>query len=163
VKTPVGLRPAALGARPRLLAAALALVVVAGVALWWVVGADSRRAAQACDLYEDQQEALETVVVEVGEAVERAGAADGGTVIGYVDDIDRELGSLRRWQSTTPRLERALGDDVDGDVGSTLTAVTGAVAQMQRLVESGSPEENLAWTGELATRLETADARCAEV
>lgn len=165
MKTPVGLRPAAWEPRQRLIAAAVAAVVVLIGAVWWIAGTDGRRAGAACDLYYGQQAPLRTTVSEVTEAAERARDAEDTTVIGYFNNINRELNTLRRWQSTMPRVEKALGDTADSDgsaaeAARTMDVLDGGVAEMQRLVEEGTPTANLDWIPELQARLQMVDDTC---
>ncbi len=164
MKTPVGLRPAAWEPRQRIIAAAVALLVVVGVTLWWLGGADERRAGAACDFYDDQQRALRTAGAEADEAADRGDDAGDTTVIGYFNDIDREFNSLRRWQSTYPRLTDTLGDvgsdGVDRDAASALDDLTDGVAQMQRLIEGAEPAEVRDYVPELDARLDEAGELC---
>lgn len=170
MKTPAGLRPATWPQRTRLVAAAVALLVAVGGTLWWVTGAEGRRAGEACDLYLEQQDALQTVLTEALEAADRAEGAASDSTIGFFDDIDRELNSLRRWRSTTPQLDDALGQVADPDGGGsgsevarTLGSVTEAVAEMQRLIEDGEPPQVRDEVPELEASMQDADDVCASL
>jgi len=160
VKTLLSRRPATWARRERLIAAVVAGVFVLGMGLWWVTGADDRRTAAACDLYQDQRAELATSLVEAGEAADRAEAAGGSSTIGSFDDIDTELNALRRWQSTTPRLDEALGEEADGEVATALAEVTDAAAELQRLIEDEPPVAVRAGTADLDERLSAADDAC---
>lgn len=167
MNTPVGLRPTAWEPRQRIIAAVVALLIVLGATLWWLGGTEGRRAASACDFYDDQQSALHTVTDEATEAADRAEAAKDDAVIGSFNDVDREFNSLRRWQSTYPRLTDALGDvgsdGVDSDAESTFDELTQGVAEMQRLIEGAEPAEVLDWVPELNARLDNADELCSSL
>ncbi len=169
MKTPVGLRPAAWEPRQRITAAVVALLVVLGASVVWLTGADDRRASAACEFLDDQGGALSTVADESAEAAERAAAASDDTVIGYFNNIDRELGSLRRWQSTYPRLVDALGEETEvgdgiaGDAAENFKTLTEGVAQMQRLIEDAEPADVSAWVPELDARIASAEELCARL
>lgn len=167
MKTPVGLRPATWEPRQRVVAAAVVVAIVAGLALWWVLGGDGRRAEAACDLYEEQRPDLASVLVETGEAADRAEEAGDDSVVPHFDDVDREFNYLRRWQSTTPQVERALDDVGDGgadrDVATALAAVTTSVAEMQRQIEDEEPGSVRGWLPELDAELTDAADVCGDL
>ena len=165
MKTPVGLRPAAWGPRQRIIGAVVVVLVLAGVALWWVGGAENRRLGAACNHYYKQQGPLRAVSVEVKEAAERSADAGDTQIIPFFNDINGPLNSLRRWQSTAPRLADTLGDVGDDGVvrdgERTFDSVTEGVAEMQRLIEDDVATAADAYVSELDARLQNADDLCA--
>ena len=170
MKTPVGLRPAAWEPRQRLIGLAVVLALVASAALWWVLGAEGRRVGSACELYEGQQEPLRGLLVQVDDAA--ASAADEGDthILPYFDNADSTLNTMRRWQSTAPRVADALGEvgdagadgveGADGEASVTFALLTDAVAEQQRLVEADVATDAAAHTAEVSAALDDADALC---
>ncbi|MGA8845917.1 MAG: hypothetical protein WB471_04825, partial [Nocardioides sp.] len=102
--------------------------------------------------------------VEADGAADRAETAGVDTVIGYLDNVDREFNSLRRWQSTYPRLTDDLGavgdDGIDQDAATVFELLDQGTAEMQRLLEGASPTQVRAWTPELGARLDDAEDLC---
>lgn len=164
MKTPVGL--ATWEPRQRIVAAVV-VVAILGLTLWWVLGSDGRRAEAACDLYAEQRPDLASVLIEAGEAADRAEEAGDDSVVPYFDDVDREFNYLRRWQSTTPQVERALGGVGDGgadrQVATALAAVTTSVAELQRQIEDEEPASVRDWLPELDAEIASAGEVCGDV
>ncbi|WP_323793778.1 hypothetical protein [Nocardioides sp.] len=159
MKTPLALQPTSWEPRRRRVAAGLALLLLVVVIVWWTVGAEGRRVGAACDLYEGQQEPLRSALTEIEDGAAAAAAAGEPTLLDHLENADGTLNTLRRWQSTMPRVTEEIGTGED-DTATTFSDLTESVAEQQRRVETDEASTAVDHVPELAGRLDDADALC---
>lgn len=135
----------------------LLLLVVA--ALWWTLGAEGRRVDAACDLYDGQHEPLRSALAQIEDAAAASAAAGDTRLLGYLENPDGTLNTLRRWQSTMPRVTEEIGTG-ESDAVTTFTDLTEAVAELQRLLETDDASTTGGYTAEVSAELDEADSLC---
>lgn len=138
----------------------MALLLLLAVALWWTLGADGRRLSAACDLYDGQQEQLRGALVEVEDAAAAAAAADDTALLAHFENADATLNTLRRWQSTMPRVSEELEGD-ESTATTTFDGLTASVAEQQRLIEADVASDAVEHLPRVAAELDDADSLCA--
>jgi hypothetical protein len=150
--------------RSRRLTAVVALVVVAGLALWWVRTADVRRVDAACSTWLEHRESLRTVLMETVEAVERAEAERASMTGPHFNDVEREIASLERWESLSPGVREGIDDSdpsaLEQGAAGAFEHTETAVVELHRLIEHGTPQDVDSWLPEVQAVFQGVDDTC---